>query len=74
MVRGDIGRFGVTGSSWLSWQLVPAIAPCPRTVGFNSGTVDASGLDLLIHGPLLAITVKFRTSSIQPIPIRDEES
>jgi len=28
-------------------------------VGFNSGTVDASGLNLLIHGPLVGVTVKF---------------
>jgi hypothetical protein len=28
-------------------------------VGFNSGSVDASGLNLLVHGPLLGVTVKF---------------
>jgi hypothetical protein len=76
MVRGDIGGFGIPGSSWFSWQLagiysytwqfdgyaLAALAgyrALSTNVGFNSGTVDASGLDLLIHGPLVGFTVKF---------------
>lgn len=74
MVRGDIGCFGIPGSSWFAWQLVGvdcykwqphgyAIAALGgyRVLSTNIGisSGDASSLNLFIHGPLLGVTVKF---------------
>jgi hypothetical protein len=73
--RADIGGFGIQGSSLFSWQLVGVYSytwqfsgytlsalggyrALSTSVSFDSG-INQSGLNLLIHGPLLGLSVKF---------------
>jgi hypothetical protein len=73
--RGDIGGFGLPGSSLFSWQLVGIYSytwqfsgyslsatggyrALATNVPFNTGP-NSSSLDLVIHGPLIGLTVRF---------------
>jgi hypothetical protein len=75
MLRGDIGGFGISGSSTFSWQVAAvysytwqfdgyAIAAVggyralSTSISFDSGA-NVSGLNLVLHGPLVGFTVKF---------------
>lgn len=75
LVEGDIGGFGIPGSSLFSWNVagvysytwqfdgyalaaVIGYRALSTNISFNSG-LDASGLNLVIHGPLVGATVKF---------------
>ena len=82
-VKGDVGGFGLAGSSLFSWQATAvynyawqysgyALAvdigyrALSTNVNFNNGVTFLNGgipftnnLDLVIHGPLIGMTVKF---------------
>jgi len=75
MAKGDIGGFGIPGASTFSWQLagiysytwqfdgyaLAAIAgyrALSTNINFDSGT-NANSLNLLMHGPIVGLTVKF---------------
>ena len=75
MVRGDIGGFGIQGASAFSWQAVGVYSytwqfngyalaavggyrALSTKINFDSGS-NMSGLDLVIHGPLIGMTVRF---------------
>lgn len=74
-LEGDIGGFGIPGSSLFSWNVagvysytwqfdgyalaaVIGYRALSTNISFNGG-LDASGLNLVIHGPLIGATVKF---------------
>jgi hypothetical protein len=74
-IKGDIGGFGLSGSSSFSWQVAGVYSytwqfngyalaadigyrALSTNVNFNNGA-NNSNLDLVIHGPLIGLTVKF---------------
>ena len=74
-IRGDIGGFGLSGSSQFSWQVAAVYSytwqfngyalaadigyrALSTNVNFSNGA-NNSNLDLVIHGPLIGMTVKF---------------
>ena len=74
-IKGDIGGFGLSGSSQFSWQVAAVYSyawqfngyalaadigyrALSTNVNFNNGA-NNSNLDLVIHGPLIGMTVKF---------------
>jgi hypothetical protein len=74
-IKGDIGGFGLSGSSLFSWQVAAVYSytwqfngyalaadigyrALSTNVNFSNGT-NNSNLDLVIHGPLIGLTVKF---------------
>jgi hypothetical protein len=74
-LEGDIGGFGIPGSSLFSWNVVGVYSytwqfdgyalaavvgyrALSTNISFNNG-LDASGLNLVIHGPLVGATLKF---------------
>ena len=74
-VEGDIGGFGIPGSSLFSWNVagvysytwqfdgyalaaVIGYRALSTNIWFNNG-LDGTGLNLVIHGPLIGATVKF---------------
>jgi hypothetical protein len=74
-IKGDIGGFGLSGSSLFSWQVAGVYSytwqfngyalaadigyrALSTNVNFSNG-VNNSNLDLVIHGPLIGMTVKF---------------
>ena len=74
-IKGDIGGFGLSGSSSFSWQVAAVYSytwqfngyalaadigyrALSTNVTFANGA-DNSNLDLVIHGPLIGMTVKF---------------
>jgi hypothetical protein len=75
MVKGDVGGFGIPGSSTFSWQVaglygytwqfdgyalaaIGGYRALSTNITFGSGT-DANNLNLLMHGPIVGLTVKF---------------
>ena len=75
-LKGDVGGFGLSGSSLFSWQVAAvynytwqysgyALAAdigyraLSTNVNFNNGSPFTNNLDLVIHGPLIGLTVKF---------------
>lgn len=75
-VKGDVGGFGLTGSSLFSWQATAvynytwqysgyALAvdigyrALSTNVNFTNSGAFTNNLDLVIHGPLVGLTVKF---------------
>lgn len=72
-VRGDIGGFGA--GSILSWQAVAAYSyawafdgyALAATVGYRAlstnyttgAGIDTSGVDILVHGPILGVSIRF---------------
>lgn len=75
MVRGDVGGFGIPGSSWFSWQLAAIYSYAWQFSGYSLAAVggyralstnigfnsglDASSLYLVIHGPIIGFSVRF---------------
>ena len=74
-IKGDVGGFGLSGSSLFSWQVAAVYSytwpfngyalaadigyrALSTNVNFSNGT-NNSNLDLVIHGPLIGLTVKF---------------
>jgi hypothetical protein len=74
-IKGDIGGFGLSGSSQFSWQVAAVYSytwqfngyalaadigyrALSTNVNFANGA-NNSNLDLVIHGPLIGMTVKF---------------
>jgi hypothetical protein len=74
-VKGDIGGFGIPGGSLFSWQVagvysytwqfdgyalaaVGGYRALSTYINFDNGA-NANNLNLLIHGPILGLTVKF---------------
>jgi len=74
-IMGDVGGFGLSGSSSFSWQVAGVYSytwqfngyalaadigyrALSTNVNFSNGT-NNSNLDLVIHGPLIGLTVKF---------------
>jgi hypothetical protein len=74
-IKGDIGGFGLSGSSQFSWQVAAVYSytwqfngyalaadigyrALSTNVNFSNGA-NNSNLDLVIHGPLIGLTVKF---------------
>ena len=74
-IKGDIGGFGLSGSSQFSWQVAAVYSyawqfngyalaadigyrALSTNVNFNNGA-NNSNLDLVIHGPLIGMAVKF---------------
>jgi hypothetical protein len=75
-IRGDIGGFGLSGSSLFSWQVAAVYSytwqfngfalaadvgyrALSTNVNFSNSGPFTSNLDLVIHGPLIGLTVKF---------------
>jgi hypothetical protein len=75
MAKGDVGGFGIPGSSSFSWQLaalysytwqfdgyalaaIGGYRALSTNITFSSGT-DGNSLNLLMHGPIVGLTVKF---------------
>jgi hypothetical protein len=75
-IKGDVGGFGLTGSSLFSWQAVAVYSytwqysgyalaadigyrALSTSVNFTSSGPFNNNLDLVIHGPLIGLTVKF---------------
>ena len=75
LIRGDIGGFGPSGSSLFSWQVVGVYSymwqfngyALAADVGYRALSTNVNftnggqqlNLDLVIHGPLIGLTVKF---------------
>ena len=75
MVSGDVGGFGIPGSSLFSWQAVGIYSYTWQFTGYSLSAVagyralsvdkdfgsgiNASNLNLVLHGPLVGMTVKF---------------
>jgi hypothetical protein len=74
-IKGDVGGFGLSGSSQFSWQVAAVYSytwqlngyalaadigyrALSTNVNFSNGA-NNSNLDLVIHGPLIGMTVKF---------------
>ncbi len=74
-IKGDVGGFGLSGSSLFSWQVAGVYSyawqfngyalaadigyrALSTNVNFSNGA-NNSNLDLVIHGPLIGLTVKF---------------
>jgi hypothetical protein len=74
-IKGDIAGFGLSGSSLFSWQVAAVYSytwqfsgyslaadigyrALSTNVNFSNGA-NNSNLDLVIHGPLIGLTVKF---------------
>jgi hypothetical protein len=74
-IKGDVGGFGLSGSSQFSWQVAGVYSytwqfngyalaadigyrALSTNVNFSNGA-NNSNLDLVIHGPLIGMTVKF---------------
>ncbi len=74
-VRGDVGGFGIPGAALFSWQVagvysytwqfdgyalaaVGGYRALSTNINFGSGN-DANNLNLLLHGPIVGLTVKF---------------
>jgi hypothetical protein len=74
-IKGDVGGFGLSGSSSFSWQVAAVYSytwqfsgyalaadigyrALSTNVNFANGA-NNSNLDLVIHGPLIGLTVKF---------------
>ena len=74
-IMGDVGGFGLSGSSLFSWQVAAVYSytwqfngyalaadigyrALSTNVNFSNGA-NNSNLDLVIHGPLIGLTVKF---------------
>ena len=75
-IMGDVGGFGLSGSSLFSWQVAAVYSytwqfngyalaadigyrALSTNVNFNNGSPFTNNLDLVIHGPLIGLTVKF---------------
>jgi hypothetical protein len=75
-VMGDVGGFGLTGSSLFSWHLAAVYSytwqmsgyalaanigyrALSTNVNFTNGSPGTDNLNLVIHGPLIGLTVKF---------------
>jgi hypothetical protein len=75
MLKADVGGFGIPGSSLFSWQAaalygytwqfdgyalatIGGYRALSTNINFDSGT-NGSALNLVIHGPLIGLTVKF---------------
>ncbi len=74
-VRGDIGGFGIAGSSTLSWQLAGIYNYTRQFTGYSISAVGGyralstninfdngptfSNLNLVLHGPLIGMPVRF---------------
>ena len=73
---GDVGGFGLSGSSQFSWQVAAVYSytwqfngyalaadigyrALSTNVNFSNGSPFTNNLDLVIHGPLIGLTVKF---------------
>src|SRR5438067_4561858 len=75
MARGDIGGFGIPGSSLFSWQLVGVYSYAWQFNGYALAAVagyralstninfnpgpDTSNLNLILHGPVIGMSVRF---------------
>ena len=75
-IKGDIGGFGLSGSSLFSWQVAAVYSytwqfngyalaadigyrALSTNVNFTNGGPYTNNLDLVIHGPLIGLTIKF---------------
>ena len=75
-IMGDVGGFGLSGSSLFSWPVAAVYSytwqfngyalaadigyrALSTNVNFNNGSPFTNNLDLVIHGPLIGLTVKF---------------
>jgi hypothetical protein len=71
-LKGDIGGFGLSGSSLFAWQVEGVYSYTWQFSGYalaadigyralstNVSFTNNSNLDLVIHGPLIGLTVKF---------------
>ncbi len=75
-LKGDVGGFGLSGSSSFSWQVAGVYSytwqfngyalaadigyrALSTNVNFSNGGPYTNNLDLVIHGPLIGLTVKF---------------
>jgi hypothetical protein len=72
MVKGDVGGFGLSGSSLFSWQAEAVYSYTWQYTGYalaadigyralstNVNFSTNSNLDLVIHGPVIGLTIKF---------------
>ena len=71
-IKGDVGGFGLSGSSSFSWQVAAVYSYTWQFSGYalaadigyralstNVNFSNGNNLDLIIHGPLIGMTVKF---------------